>query len=125
MKTASCQKHGMVLHIERGDGFLRCGKCASSWVINCRRKKKKRLVKFFGGKCQRCGYKKYVGALDFHHRDPKTKSFSISVKGLSYSWEALLKEATKCLLLCKNCHAEIEAEDHQNSKGVSRAPFEF
>ena len=28
---------------------------------------------------------------------------------LSYSWESLLKEAEKCVLVCKNCHTEIEA----------------
>jgi hypothetical protein len=56
-----------------------------------------------------CGYKKYVGALDFHHTDPKTKEFALSVKGLSYSLESLTKEAQKCVLVCKNCHTEIES----------------
>ena len=56
-----------------------------------------------------CGYDKYVGALDFHHKDPKTKNFALSVQGLSYSWQNLLKEAQKCVLVCKNCHAELEA----------------
>ncbi len=63
----------------------------------------------FGGKCAMCGYSKYVGALDFHHLNPKTKSFALSVKGLSYSWQQLLNEAQKCVLVCKNCHTEIEA----------------
>lgn len=63
----------------------------------------------FGGKCIVCGYDKYAGALDFHHKDPKKKEFSLSVKGLSYSFESLAKEATKCILVCKNCHMEIEA----------------
>jgi len=47
--------------------------------------------------------------LDFHHKDPAKKSFSLSVKGLCYSWDIILKEAKKCILLCKNCHAEVEA----------------
>jgi 5-methylcytosine-specific restriction endonuclease McrA len=80
-------------------------------VVSSRRKKKQKLVDLFGGECQRCGYKKYIGALDFHHIDPSRKSFSLSVKGLCYSWDTILKEAQKCILLCKNCHAEIEAKN--------------
>lgn len=63
----------------------------------------------FGGRCVVCGYKKYAGALDFHHINPKTKNFALSVKGLSYSWARIVKEAQKCVLVCKNCHMEIEA----------------
>ena len=70
--------------------------------------KKKRLVSLFGGECVACGYSKYVGALDFHHKNPSTKSFALSVKGLCYSWDTILTEARKCVLLCKNCHAEVE-----------------
>ena len=109
MEKVNCQKHGKVLGTVRPNGSLRCGKCASGWVVISRRKKKQKLVNLFGGKCVRCGYEKYIGALDFHHLDPIQKSFSLSVKGLCYSWETILTEANKCILLCKNCHAEIEA----------------
>jgi hypothetical protein len=104
-----CKIHGQTKHFLRQDGAFRCGKCASSWVILNRQKKKIKLVAGFGGRCVLCGYKKYVGALDFHHLNPKTKTFALSVKGLSYSWESLLREASKCVLVCKNCHTEIEA----------------
>jgi hypothetical protein len=104
-----CKLHGQTKHFSRPDGAFRCGKCASAWVIKNRRNKKNKLVQQFGGKCVVCGYKKYLGALDFHHKDPKTKEFALSVKGLSYSWESLVKEAKKCILVCKNCHMEIEA----------------
>lgn len=105
----SCGKHGQTKHFPRPDGSYRCGKCASSWVIENRRRKKQKLVNQFGGACVVCGYKKYAGALDFHHIDAKTKSFALSVKGLSYSWESILTEAKKCVLVCKNCHTEVEA----------------
>jgi hypothetical protein len=104
-----CKKHGDTKHFPRPDGAYRCGKCASDWVIKNRRKKKEKLVLLFGGACKICGYKKYAGALDFHHLNPKTKSFALSVKGLSYSWDSLVEEAKKCALVCKNCHTEIEA----------------
>jgi len=106
---AFCKKHGVVAHFKRPDRGLRCGKCASEWVIKNRRRKKQELVERFGGRCILCGYRKYIGALDFHHIDPKKKSFALSVKGLSYARETLQKEAQKCALVCKNCHAEIES----------------
>jgi 5-methylcytosine-specific restriction endonuclease McrA len=103
-----CKKHGRVYHFKRKDNSYRCGKCASEWVIRSRIKKKEKLVSLFGGKCKVCGYNKYIGALDFHHLNPKTKSFALSVRGLCYSWEIVVKEAKKCIILCKNCHAEVE-----------------
>ena len=103
-----CKNHGNVYHFKRKDGSYRCGKCASEWVINSRIRKKEKLIKIFGGKCKICGYNKYVGALDFHHLNPKTKSFALSVKGLCYSWNTVKKEAEKCIILCKNCHTEVE-----------------
>src|SRR5665213_1111269 len=105
----TCKKHGQTTHFARLDGSYRCGKCASSWVIQNRRKKKEELIQAFGGRCKVCGYSKYAGSLDFHHVDPRTKTFALSVKGLSYSRASLLKEAEKCVLVCKNCHMEIEA----------------
>lgn len=105
-----CAKHGNTKHFPRPDGAFRCGKCASQWVIDNRRRKKERLVLMFGGSCVVCGYNKYAGALDFHHTDPKNKSFALSVKGLSYSWNSIVAEAKKCILVCKNCHTEIEAK---------------
>ncbi len=104
-----CRLHGNTKHFPRPDGAFRCGKCASSWVIKNRQKKKALLVAKFGGRCTVCGYKKYAGALDFHHTNPKNKSFALSVKGLSYAWNSLVQEAEKCVLVCKNCHTEIEA----------------
>lgn len=105
-----CPKHGVVEHFARkDDGYYRCGKCSSDHVVANRRRKKARLVELFGGKCALCGYKKYMGALDFHHKDPTKKSFALSVKGLCYSWDSVLREARKCVVLCKNCHAEVEA----------------
>jgi hypothetical protein len=103
-----CKIHGLTKFFPRTEGWYRCGKCASVAVIQNRRRKKEKLVELFGGKCSICGYRRYVGSLDFHHMDPKNKSFALSVKGLCYSWGSILKEAEKCVLVCKNCHAEIE-----------------
>lgn len=76
---------------------------------NRRESIKKRMVELKGGECQRCGYSRCYGALDFHHRDSATKSFPLSL-AYSKSWELVLLELTKCDLVCRNCHAEIEAQ---------------
>lgn len=33
-------------------------------------KRKLDAIEYLGGKCISCGYSKYYGALEFHHRDP-------------------------------------------------------
>jgi hypothetical protein len=67
------------------------------------------LVKEAGGKCSICGYNKYIGALNFHHKDPAQKEFGLSSSKTTRSIDALRKEAAKCILLCVRCHAEVEA----------------
>lgn len=42
--------------------------------------------------------------LDFHHRDKKTKSFTIGLHPWSHSWSRTLAEIAKCDCLCSNCH---------------------
>jgi hypothetical protein len=56
-----------------------------------------------------CGYDRCVAALQFHHRDPREKTFTPSSKGVTRSLEKAREEARKCVLLCANCHAEVEA----------------
>lgn len=74
----------------------------SRWRINTKAK----LVEYFGGSCQRCGYNKSMAALHFHHMG-NDKLFGIATKGRTRSWEKLLAEASKCELICANCHAEL------------------
>jgi 5-methylcytosine-specific restriction endonuclease McrA len=78
-------------------------------VSKRRRKIKEQAIALKGGKCQICGYSRYQGALDFHHIDPTTKTFGIGSSGHSRSWERVLEELAKCILVCANCHREIGA----------------
>lgn len=84
----------------------------SKRVIMWRKDKKLKLVEYKGGCCQNCGYKKSIGALEFHHINPDDKDFTIS--GKSYSFERLKKEVDKCVLVCSNCHIEIHEELKNN-----------
>lgn len=74
-------------------------------VINWKKRKKKELVEYKGGKCEKCGYNKCITALEFHHLDPTKKDFQIS--GKNYKIERLKEEVDKCILVCSNCHREI------------------
>src|SRR5579863_5528237 len=77
-------------------------------VQRWRKNKIRKLKELFGGKCSICGYNRCWRALEFHHTNPEDKSFAICSEGLTYSWARLLAEAKKCILICANCHREVE-----------------
>jgi hypothetical protein len=66
------------------------------------------LVMEAGGCCRLCGYDRCIAALQFHHLDPSTKEFGLGRRG-ARSIERQRAESKKCVLLCSNCHAEVEA----------------
>ena len=104
-----CRTHGLTEFVLEGRGYYRCKECRKRRVIEWRRRTKQRLIDEAGGACRLCGYDRYGGALHFHHVNPSTKEFGISRWGFSRSIEKARKEAAKCILLCSNCHAEVEA----------------
>jgi hypothetical protein len=67
------------------------------------------LVEEAGGACRACGYDRHPSALQFHHLDRDGKRFALSQQGVARSLERARAEARKCVLLCANCHAEVEA----------------
>jgi hypothetical protein len=104
-----CRKHGRTKHVSvASERRLRCAKCRAEAVSRRRRKVKEILVAEAGGKCALCGYARHSAALQFHHVDPATKLFGLGVRGITRSIERLRAEAAKCVLLCANCHAELE-----------------
>ncbi|HEX8743936.1 MAG TPA: helix-turn-helix domain-containing protein [Thermoleophilaceae bacterium] len=104
-----CATHGMTRFRPDRRGSLRCARCQSDAVAARRRRIKAILVEEAGGSCRLCGYSRYAGALQFHHLDPHEKRFALSVGGLTRSLEKAREESRKCVLLCSNCHAEVEA----------------
>jgi hypothetical protein len=105
----TCPKHGEVEFFRRPDGNYRCGKCRTAAVSAWRRRVKRKLIERAGGRCVVCGYDRHPAALHFHHLDPETKSFVLSRHGVTRSFAEAAAEADKCVLLCGNCHAEVEA----------------
>lgn len=104
-----CKLHGITKFVLEGRGYYRCMKCRGQNVSDWRRRAKRRLIAAAGGRCVLCGYDEYPGALQFHHLDPATKLFSIGHEGITRSFAAMKAEAAKCVLLCANCHAEVES----------------
>jgi hypothetical protein len=75
------------------------------YVKKARKVRKQLLLDCLGGKCCRCGYNTCVDAIDFHHKDPAEKDFTIAK-----AWNNLplvIEELKKCIPLCSNCHREF------------------
>ena len=107
--TMRCLRHGTAPHILEGRGSFRCTKCRSEAVAKRRRRVKAILVEEAGGACARCGFAEHPAALEFHHVDPMTKKFALARAGVTRSLDKARAEARKCVLLCSNCHALVEA----------------
>lgn len=103
-----CKKHGLTRYIVENRGVHRCVKCRTENVSKRRKKVKEILVAEHGGKCIKCGYNRFIGSLQFHHRDPSQKKFGIAKNGSTIALDRMREEAKKCDLLCANCHFEVE-----------------
>ena len=112
----TCARHGHVRFVPDARGTYRCTHCSTDAVARRRRKVKATLVAEAGGRCCLCGYDRCIAALAFHHLDPDQKEFGLAQGGLARALSKLREEAAKCVLLCANCHAEVEA-------GVSALPL--
>jgi transposase len=104
-----CRVHGETDFVIEGRGYYRCKRCRQERVASHRRGVKETLVAEAGGRCATCGYDRYLGALQFHHLDPRQKRLMINCAGATLSLAAMRAEAEKCVLLCANCHAEVES----------------
>jgi hypothetical protein len=113
-----CRTHGLQDFGLDATGSYRCRKCAGERVNRRRRRVKQILVEEAGGACRLCGYDGYIGALEFHHLDPSAKAFGLAARGKTAAIELLRAETRKCVLLCSNCHAEVEG-------GVRALPSEL
>lgn len=102
----SCRHHGTHPHGLYG-GRYRCKRCVAESVTRRHQKVRAILLREAGGACAVCGYDVCVMNLHFHHVDPTTKTLSMHM-GRGRSLAAYRAEATKCVLVCANCHGEIE-----------------
>lgn len=90
-------------------GSVYCRSCTNEQTVERQRKFKKQCVEYKGGKCEKCEYDKYIGALEFHHKDPHQKDFTVANARLTSFSDKVKQELDKCEMLCSNCHREAHA----------------
>lgn len=61
-------------------------------------------------KCIKCG-ENHAATLDFHHRNPNIKEYTVSTKILVKGRKNILEEISKCDVLCSNCHRKLHWEE--------------
>jgi transposase len=103
-----CAVHGATAFVLDRDGYYRCPKCRTASVLRRRAAIRAQVIEEAGGCCAVCGYARNSAALQFHHLDPATKDFTLR-NGDTRSLARMRAEAAKCVLLCANCHAEVES----------------
>lgn len=105
-----CPTHGLSTFRVFARGIharWRCVRCVADAVTRRHRRVRAVLVEEAGGRCALCGYDRCMWNLHFHHVDPATKSFAMTM-ARGKALEAYRAEARKCVLLCANCHGEVE-----------------
>jgi hypothetical protein len=116
-KTSTCNRHGETVFALYANRW-RCLQCEAENKRKRRHKVQDIIHKAVGESCVLCGYSKCRRALHFHHLVPEDKSFGLSDSGWMKGVNVLLKEAKKCIVLCSNCHMEVEA-------GITEIPEEL
>jgi hypothetical protein len=118
-QTRMCGKHGLMVHyrvVDKRTGYVRwrCRRCSGEAVLKRKQLIRRLLIVEGGDRCQSCGYDRCRANLHFHRLDPAEKRFGLT-SGNGKSLARFREEARKCVLVCANCHGEIEA-------GIRRTP---
>jgi hypothetical protein len=103
-----CRHHGWTVHYLRKDNHgWRCRRCIGEAVTRRKQRVRRILIGEAGGRCAVCGYERCIINLHFHHVDPATKKLLMSAQ-TGQALDTFREEAKKCVLVCANCHGEIE-----------------
>lgn len=118
------KKHGYCINLEKGQRYNKDNKELKERDRITDRIRtlayKMKAIEILGGECSKCGYNDCLASLDFHHIDPKTKNPD-GLKMNVRSWNKLLKELNKCILLCSNCHREYHFKNGTGIKLIDEA----
>lgn len=77
----------------------------TKWQKDHRKRRRKALHELKNIPCCDCGQSFHPYCMDFDHRDPKLKKFTIGCAVVSSKrWADILEEIDKCDVVCANCH---------------------
>ncbi len=65
--------------------------------------------------CEECG-ENHPACLDFHHINPKEKTFALGRINKFLSIKLLQNEIAKCRVLCANCHRKEHHEQREKER---------
>ncbi len=94
-----------------------CSECHQKVIKARRRKIKTFWVDKMGGCCQNCGFKKWLGPLQFHHIEwgwqnrIEENTYPNIVLYRRYDAAKIREELDKCCLLCSVCHDAVHSDE--------------
>ena len=91
---------------DRENGASLCKKCFNQYCMERWTNRKIQAIEYLGSKCTDCNnqYPEQPSVIfDFHHMDPSIKDVMWNKLRLR-SWDKIVHELDKCILLCSNCH---------------------
>lgn len=77
--------------------------------LNRNRKNNRKYIRDYKRRkgCAKCD-ENHVSCLEFHHLFPNDKKLTVSrMVSKNYSLDRIKREISKCIVLCKNCHAKL------------------
>lgn len=82
------------------DSKIRSDKCLKLWMETI-------IIPRGLNQCAKCGYDKCFAAIDFHHKNPNDKKYSIGNMIRNAITPDKVAEIDKVIPLCSNCHREL------------------
>lgn len=111
-RCKSCHNAANRKYRQKAENKIKEREYRTPYVREKKRQIKAKLVAHFGGQCSMCGLADdCLSVYDFHHTDPSQKDLNIA---RILSWEQALGEASKCILVCANCHRRIHSKLRSN-----------
>jgi hypothetical protein len=115
--------------------FSHCRECnqqrnAVSYGTKADLVRARRIViwRYLAPRCAICGFDQHMSAMDIHHPDHKEADVVELITHVTLTAdvgkvEVLLREATKCVPLCSNCHRMLHAQVIELPKSLKKPSY--
>ena len=131
LKMKKCSSCGLLkpegdfnfLQKDKGKRMCVCKSCEHESKKMSREHKKSILERLKSVGCACCGESDTV-CLDFHHYDQNEKEFNMS-SAITKPVNKLIEEASKCVVVCSNCHRKIHSGSIRIEDYLPRHEYEY